>query len=118
MDFFSSYSLFSLVAIIGSVCILYLGVFGHLNFKLINIKTVQIVSSVLGGIFSFVYFSSMYRLNVEFGALISEVHYLMTIFLFALSVLLGFFTRSILPDLLQIIGLVVFGFSAVLILAS
>lgn len=117
MNFMDSYSIFSLLPLIGSVFILYLASFVHLNFKLIDIKKVQIVTAVLGGIFGITYFSSMYRLNVNFGLLISEIHFILAGLLFTLSVILGFYTRRITPTMIQILGLCLFGGSFLFLLA-
>lgn len=116
MEYIFSFSIFSLLPLFGSVCLLFLTMYGHLTFKLIDIKIVQMASAVLGGIFGFVFFVSMYQLNVNFNVLISEIHYLATILFFGLNILLGFYTRRIIPNINQIVGLCLFGAASLFLL--
>lgn len=103
-----SLSFLSLLPIIGAVCVLFLAMFGHINFKSFNIKKIQISTAILGGIFGLVFFTSMYWLNVEFNIGVSKIHFLLLILMFCLSILLELYTRRLGPNFLQTIGLVLF----------
>ena len=103
-----SLSFFSLLPMIGAVCVLFLAMFGHINFKSLSIKKVQVVMAILGGIFGFVYFTSMYRLNVEYNISISKIHILVAVLMFVLSTLLGVYTKRFKGTFLQLVGLVLF----------
>jgi len=101
-------SFYSLLPLIGAVAILFLAMFGHMNFKSFDLKKVRFVTAILGAIFGFIYFTAMYRLNVNFNITISEIHILMMVIMFCLSIVLGLYTRRLVPTLKQTAGLILF----------
>ncbi len=91
--------------------------FGHLNFKLVPIKTIQRIGAIAGAGFGFTYFTSMYKLLSVYGAYLFDVHMFLMISIFICAIALNLFTRRITPNIVQIIGLILFAGASYFILA-
>jgi len=97
--------------------ILFICMFGHLKFGFISLKSVQKIGAVIGALYGYLYFTTMYNLLVDYSVFLSRIHYTNLVIFLIFAILIGFYSRRITPDFIQIIGLCVFGTSAYFLLA-
>lgn len=97
--------------------ILFVTMFAHLKFDLVATKTIQIICAGIGGLYGFLYFTNMYSLIVEYNVFLSTIHYTNLCLFLLYPIVIGFYSRRITPNLLQIIGLCIFGVSGYFLLA-
>jgi phosphoglycerol transferase MdoB-like AlkP superfamily enzyme len=91
--------------------------FAHLNFKLVDIKYVRVISTVISIPFALLFFTTMYKAVAIEGVRIADAHFaLLSVFL-CITIVIGAVSRRIIPTLTQIIGLVVFVLGLFLLLA-
>lgn len=98
--------------------LLFLGMFSHVNFKYASLKSVRIIMAIIGGLFGFMYFSTMYRGLLSYGMVVSNMHYFLLISFVACTIVTGIISRRITPTLMQFIGLCVVATSGFFLLAS
>jgi hypothetical protein len=92
-------------------------IFGHLNFKLVKIKTVQIICAFLGGIFGWLYFMNMYILNAKYGFYVFDIYHIFLCGLVIFISIWGGIRGTIRFGVFQIIGIPVFLLGIYLLLA-
>lgn len=106
-----------LIPMLISAVILYLVMFGHLNFKHIEIKKVSIISSFISIPFVLFYFQLLKALVNDHDVNMLHIHILLMALLLIVSVLVGVLSSKRVPSILQLIGLGVFSFGCFLLLA-
>jgi hypothetical protein len=117
MDILTVNAFISLIPLIVAACMMAFILFSHINYLVLKNKTLKIIAAIAGAAFAYLYFTTMYRLNVTFGFYISDLHYVLILAVTLIVLMSGLIRRRLAINLSSITGAILFLTGGFLLLA-